>query len=400
MEHLGSELAHWKNIGDKEADDIVASFEHRHGPRALFGLTRLVGRWVPGGSIEGLDDELVAYLGTDYALPPWVNGDAVRRAQRRYQRDAQVVQIVLGTHSLPVVYLNPEISITLMGTGQLVQHVLRRLKETHAFVDTVMGEGALLQRGASWQWLRKVRLNHAIVRRIDAVASPFRPGAAGNAPGTFRQLDPLAMRHHPRNKDLASGVPLDQLELIYVLLSFSWVLIDGLDRLGYRMSASEREDHIRLWAVVGHMIGIVDPLLPGGPDLAPASAEKMFERFRADLLARGDPLNRLLPGAMEGRQLVAALLSVLVDVQRQAVPARLRPLLERFQWLDAAVQALPRTLIRMLCGPPTAAMLHVGRAPFLYWVANRLMLKVFDLRHWNDYLSEDVKAQWRDHAIA
>jgi hypothetical protein len=381
------ELAQWRTVGDPEADEVVekyaASNKIKKDPSLLVALPRLIGRWEPDGPTTGIDAPLVRYLKKDYVLPQWVidNADAVQRAQRRYRRHAAVGQVVLATYSLPIVYLHPEIAVTLMGTGQLIQHVQRRLMETRAFVDMVSQDGALLTRGPSWRWLRKVRLNHAVIRRIDKVSRASKPALPGGAP------HPLAVRLQPRNKRLAHGIPIDQLELSYVMLSLSWVMVDGLARLGHPMSDSECDDHIRLWAVVGHMLGIDDALLPGGPIRPPSDAKKMFEAFKKFLIPCRDLPGR--PGAMEGHQLVAALLSVLADVQQQAVPAGLKRWYERLPWLDDAAQSLPRTLVRQLCGSPAAATLHVGRAPFIHWCLNQLMLKYVDQRDWNRYLPAD-----------
>ena len=395
MDRLIDKLKHWKNVGDPEADVVVEAFEGAYGNAALHELPRMIGRWEPGDDTSGLQPELVAYLRLPYAMPAWVKPDVVRRAQKRYQKELQVGMIVLGVYSLPIVYLNPEVTVTLMGTGRLMQHTLRRLAETHHFVKLAMAEDALLAPGLSQQWMRKVRLTHAVIRRMgqEKRETGARP-AAPEREQSANWLHPLIVRQQPRNASLADGVALDQTELTWVLLTFSWVIVDGLGKLGYGLNTSEQRDHIHLWALVGHMIGITDELLPGGPLVPASEAQPLFEALLAKLLKLGDPIDRMRPGALDGRLLVAALVAVLTEVQRHAVPAVLKPWVQAMPWLDAAVQNMPRMLIRRLCGPDAANMLHLGRGPMLYWLINLLALKVLDLRNWTRHVPPDLLKEW------
>ncbi len=387
-------LLEWKDTGDTEADGVVQEIEAKLSQKALEGLPRAIGMWEPDLPTNGLDDLLVAYLQRPYTnLPAWVDADRIRQAQRRYQPDIQVGQIVLGAASLPAVYLHPQITVTLMGTGRLMQYTLHRLLETHAFVEVVMTEGALLTPGPSQQWMRKVRLTHAVIRRLAAIEQqkPAGQAAAHRQPG---DPHPLSVRFHPRNTTLADGVALNQMELSWVLLTFSWVLLDGMARLGYGLTTpQERDNHVHLWALVGHMIGIVDPVLPQDA----VSAQPLFEAYRTWLLARGDPVDDVLPGALEARLLTAALVAVLTEVQRMAVPDSAKPYVARWHPLDAAVQSLPRTLLRMLSGQRAGNILHVGRAPLTHWLLHKLAIRVLDLRRWSDQVPPKLKAKWLSH---
>ena len=386
-------LLDWKDTGDTEADAVVLEIEAKLGKPALELLPSAIGRWEPDQPTTGLEDTMVAYLRRPYTLPVWVDAERIKQAQRRYQPEIQAGQIVLGVASLPTVYLHRQITVTLMGTGRLMQYTLHRLLETHAFVEVVMTEGALLTPGPSQQWMRKVRLTHAVIRRLAAIKQqePAEQAAAERQSG---KPHPLSVRFHPRNAALAKGVALNQMELSWVLLTFSWVLLDGMARLGYGPTTQqERDNHIHLWALAGHMIGIVDAVLPQDA----ASAQPLFEAYRSWLLAPGDPVDDLLPGALEARLLTAALVAVLTEVQRMAVPDNVKPCVARWQGLDAAVQSLPRTLVRMLSGRRAGNILHVGRAPLTHWLLHKLALRVLDLRRWNDQVPPKLKTKWLSH---
>ena len=211
--------------------------------------------------------------------------------------------------------------------------------------------------------MRKVRLTHAVLR---AVAKQIQGASSSNHVGSVQR----------------AGAWLDQLELAYVLLTFSWVMVDGLSKLGLPMSSAESDDHVYSWAVVGHMIGIVDELLPGSPSVPVGEAKQMFELIRSGLLAPGDPLGETNPAVEDGRVLMGALMVILVDEQRKSTPPPFREWIARYHWLDEALQNLPRILVRQLAGIPTARMLRLGRAPFLHWVVGRIALLLIDLRTW------------------
>jgi len=378
-------LDYWKTIGDAEADAVVAGIQGKYGGGEVRKQLAKVGRWKPGSAPGGLLPEVAGYLDKPYVFPNWVNFARLKQAQCKYQVNAGAGQVVLGLYSLPVLYIDPDITLVLMGTGRLVQHTKQRVMETQAFVDQAMKPGDLNKAGPGWQWMRKVRLTHAVLRAVAKLGKPSAPVGSGGSSSPFFE-DPLHILNS--NTQLNFGkrtdVPLDQVELAFVLLTFSWVMVDGLSKLGFRLSSAEREDHIYAWAVVGHMIGIVDELLPGGPGMPVGEARPLFERIRLGLLAAGDPLDPPIPpGAEEGRVLMAALLAILVDVQRQSIRPPFRGWVARWHWFDEALQDLPRTLVRELVGRPTTRMLHLGRAPFLHWIVGQIARCLVDLNDRN-----------------
>lgn len=372
-------------IGDPEADELIQRVQHGR-PAILFRLMTEVMRWEPASAnVASSISEIDAFLLQPYRAPRWFNKAVkarVLRAQHKYQANRNVARIVLANYSLPALYIHPDIALALIGTGRLATHVRDRLDHTQAFVDAVMKPGALLSGDDSWRWICKVRLSHAIRRALAKVPrDQLRPALAGLVDG-----DPLAQLHRKVEWSKRHDEPVDQVELAYVLLTFSWVVADGVARLGYsyRMWRTEREDHIQAWAVIGHMLGIVDELLPGSPCMDVGDAQKLFEMLRQEWLDRGDPLPEPgmspQPGVEEGRLLMAALMVVLVDVLRENIPGPLRGLVAGWPWLDLAIQDLPRTLVYKLAGTPTARLLHVAPAPLLHWIVCRLLILVIDLR--------------------
>ena len=395
MAHAKPNIARLKKRGDPDADALIAKIQERSGdPRVVFQLMSAVARWMPGDPFGNLDPDLVAFLEQPCQRPDWANKDLVRKAQANYKKDKNPTRVVLGVYSLPALYLDPDIALALIGTGQLSLHVRPRLEHTQNFVDAVMMPGALDQPASGgpapgWLWIRRVRLAHAIRRALAKLPGRPRKGKPDFL-GELVRDDPLAVLHAKGGWNSRDDEPIDQVELAYVMLTFSWAVADGVSRLGprYRMGRAAREAHIHTWAVIGHMLGIVDELLPGiEPRGSDRHAKELFEMLRDQHLKRGDPLPK--PGehppigVEEGRQLMAALMVVLVDVTRENIPEPFRGLVDSWRWLDNALQDLPRVLLYKLAGMKTARMLHVTPAPLLHWLVCRIIIIVVDLRAWN-----------------
>jgi len=411
MAHAKPNIAKLKKRGDPEADALITKIQERAGdPRVVFQLMGAVARWMPGDPFGKLDEELVAFLQQPCQRPDWANSPLIKTAQANYKRDKNPTRVVLGVYSLPALYLDPDIALALIGTGQLSLHVRPRLEHTQNFVDAVMMPGALDQPASGgpapgWLWIRRVRLTHAIRRALAKLQASSRNGKPDFL-GALVRDDPLAVLHAKGGFNSRDDEPIDQVELAYVMLTFSWAVADGVSRLGprYRMGRAAREAHIHTWAVIGHMLGIVDELLPGiEPRGADRHAKELFEMLRRQHLDKGDPLpppGGLPPiGVEEGRQLMAALMVVLVDVARENIPESFRWLVEASRWLDNVLQDLPRVLLYKLAGTDTARMLHVTPAPLLHWLVCRIIIIVIDLRAWDTQREKPAPSARADHSF-
>ena len=382
------DLNQLRKVGDDEADKVVRLIRAICTDEELARMPHDIFKWQPGceaarsGRDQRVWTEIAAYLGKPYDLQGW-DLARIERAQHAFQKHKHVVRAILAVYSLPVLYIHPEIALTLMGTGRLLEHVRTRLEETQLFVDVVMSPRSLSdEKSPGRTWIRKVRLMHAIRRALSN--SPVRP-----------PHDPLEVLHRHVNWDLRpDDEPIDQVEVAYVMLTFSWVVVDGLAKLGYPMTPQESRDHIYAWGLIAHMIGVVDELLPVAESREIQAAQALFERIRCGCLAAGGDEktgrrawdssgtdDERQAGHEAGRQLMAALLVVALGVQNDTFPEDWR-WIKRWRWIDDALQDLPRVLVRQLAGVPTARMLYLGRAPFLHWLVCRAALLFVDLRKW------------------
>lgn len=385
--HRIPDLNTLRKVGDVGADEIVRRIRTFCTDDELGQLPREIFCWQPGRQVarntreERMWMEIAAYLSTPYEVKGW-DLERVERAQVAYKERKNIARAILAVYSLPALYIHPEIALTLMGTGRLLDHVRSRLDETQLFVDVMMSPKSLSgEKSPGRTWIRKVRLMHAIRRALSVSKA-------------CSQNDSLEVLHRHVDWDGRDDKPVDQVEVAYVMLTFSWVVVDGLAKLGYPMTDKESRDHVYTWGLIAHMIGVVDELLPVEKGQEIEAAQALFERIRLGCLAGGGDKKtgrrawhdsgteaERRAGYEGGRQLMAALLVVALDVQNETLPDKWR-WIKGVRWIDEALQDLPRVLVRHLAGVPTARMLYLGRAPFLHWLICRLALRLVDLRNW------------------
>jgi hypothetical protein len=358
-----AELEEFRCRGDSAADAVVETFKASQGERGIDELENVLVklfRWPAPvkGADKPMPQTFVEFLLAKETLPDWFEKEGgwarVARGQALYQKYRLTSLVILGCASLPHCYANSEIAGSLIMSGRLASQVKLRLGETGNFLDTSMKPDGLHDGAHGLLWIRKVRLIHAVMRVLieaDPAGLNGRPksGAAGDA----------LRRIHWRNR--SSGRPIDQLEMAFVLLTFSLVVVEGWKSLGIEPGAEEIDDYTFGWALIGHMLGVEAPLLEKCRTL----------REARELSAEMRPLQqgRRSPKAVRAGRLLSAALLVLLreSVVREApVPA----------WLRWTLPSLPQSLVRHLIGRRTAGELWVERAPLLPRVAHWLMIRL------------------------
>ena len=194
-----------------------------------------------------------------------------------------------------------------------------------------MTPGALEPGEGGYRTVRHVRLMHAAVRHVLSHLEEIqKEGAPPIAPW-----------------DPGFGLPINQLELLGTLFSFSVVGIRSLQRSGVRLSGYQTEAYVHVWNLVGHQIGIRDELLP----LSWNDSLTLWEQRR----------RREYGPTPEGRELTAAAIECMQE-------------LFRFSHLPG----LPATGIRHYLGNETADLLGVPPADW-----TRVF---FEVMHRTDFL--------------
>jgi hypothetical protein len=364
--------------GDGDADRLVGRIMDRAGGSveqvaALEKLLLDLMTWRPRsppprplGTAEELADAVAEFLQPENPLPEWfdptTDPQRIDRAQVFFGRYRLTALVILGSSSLPHCYCDREISATLISSGRLASQVTQRLADTADFLTAVMERGSLGPGGQGPAWIRKVRLMHALMRQL-TLQNPN-----NHLKRDDNTLAGFLLRREWNKPDL---MPIDQVELSFVLLTFSLVLLKGWQSLGITIDSQLQHDYLFTWAVIGHILGVHDELLPRSAQTAMREAEALFTENK-----------RSEPGTREGRLLIAALQVLLIEFVLH--DAQTFPLPRWLSWtrpiLMCLARTLPRSLIRELIGSDTATALWVEPAPFLQRFPHWVLIRALALR--------------------
>jgi len=321
-------------------------------------------RWTPRpGTPPEVSRAVADYLAGAQGLPAWADPAKIARAEALFMDQGVLSCLLLFCASLPECYVIPDLSQALYVAGQLERHTEYRIRATAAMIFPVMMEGGLTRpEGGGIAQILKVRLIHATIRHLILRGCP--EDAAAVVGERRRQPDvhvlpPLAARaeatamHHALfahgwnvGKD---GLPCNQEELAYTLLTFHYVVLRGLRRLGLGLPRVDEEAYLHAWNVMGHVLGIRDDLMAH----TMADAEALFARIQAR--GRADPLVPD-PRPPLGRALMRSMETL--------IPLRM-------------ARPIPTLLTRHLCGRATAR--DIGIDGHVSWSSRALFAGLFGL---------------------
>jgi hypothetical protein len=239
-------------------------------------------------------ETLCDYFSSTARLPAWTDPEKLARGSRLAVLYGILDSLILCCGSLPWCYLDAK-GVPVLASTQRLQgaRVYRRIWETSHFVVNAVAPGGLGPNGKGIFFAQRVRLLHAAVR--NRLLSPRPPHADAAEAGRTA----ASMRESVEKIDWASiGLPLNQEDMAYVLLTFSYVGISGLRKLGARPTRDDADAYIHLWNVIGHVLGIRQDLMPETFDDAEALFHVMLQRVR-EPSEKGHLLTRSLVTWME-----------------------------------------------------------------------------------------------------
>jgi hypothetical protein len=323
-------------------------------PLGLIGLVnREIAGWRTNSDLQGwraapdvpehVARALEDYLAAALQLPQWADAGKIARAEEAFFDMSILSCTLLFCASLPECYVLPDLAEVLHAAGQLEQHTDYRIRATAAMIFAVMMHGGLTSPdGGGVAQTLKVRLIHATIRHLILRGSPSHALAGGDAglvPARATQGGGLYDALFARGWDVERlGLPCNQEELAYTLLTFHYVFLRGLRRLGLALSPDDESAYLHAWNVTGHLLGIEPELMPQTMD----QAESMFERFQA----------RVADGQQQGDPR-PALAGALIRMMQDEIPIRI-------------LKPFPVLLTRYLCGSRVADQLGLdGRVGLL-----------------------------------
>ncbi len=366
----------WQSL--PESPDLQATLDANTLPwQRLTVVNHLFGKWQDNQSLRDwradpattppdIAAELAQFVRTAQVLPEWADARKMERAEQIFIDHSLLSCVLLFCSSLPECYVIPDLSSVLQATGQLDQHTDYRIRATAAMVFPVMMPGGLMSAsGSGMAQIIKVRLIHATVRNLLLRGSPSHAVAAHSAPqghtdqGVAPPLSSELPGSEPKTQPKpsmqttlfalgwdvnAQGLPCNQEELAYTLLTFGYVVLRSLRKLGLGLAPADEEAYLHAWNVVGHVLGLQADLRVERM----ADAEILFTQLQARGIARQvtpDPRPHLTRALMQTMQAV--------------LPLRV-------------LKPVPVLLTRFLCGAGTSAQLSLNLQ--VSWVARLLFM--------------------------
>lgn len=233
---LPPRLLPYLDQGDPLADAAVEALAElqRAERRAL--IEKALATIPAGETPPPLPPPLAELIAGACRVPPWVDWARIERAGAVFRRAGLLGGATLGLSSLVYGYAAPAGNKPLAFSGRLTERADRRLAETGHFVTAVCAPGGTAPGAPGWQISLQVRLMHAQVRR-------------------------LLLRDERWSNELWS-LPINQHDMMATVLLFSMVFVDGVRKLGLRVSEAEADDYQHLWRWVGTLLGVAPELLP------------------------------------------------------------------------------------------------------------------------------------------
>ena len=306
------------------------------------------------------------YVYAARTLPAWADRSKLERAETLFMDYGVLSVTLLFCSSLPECYVIPDLAAVLHVTGQLEKHTDYRIRATGAMVFPVMMRGGLTDPdGGGVAQIFKVRLIHATIRNLILRGSPEEAMSALAAVGIGEngryaddagRVPPLPGMATADNmhqallahgwKTGAEGLPCNQEELAYTLLTFSYVFLRSMRKLGLALPCADEEAYLHSWNVTGHMLGIEREMMANTMEQAAALFACMQARGRAGWLRK--------PRTSDPRPVLG---KALMQSMQQVIPFR-------------AVKLFPTLMTCYLCGTATAR--DLGLNGLMSWLPRLL----------------------------
>lgn len=303
-----------RQVGDPLADQAI-EYVFKHGK--LAEVNTVLGKLIRNTEAPPttLPPALKTYFEESARLPE-ADGHSIQIGNALFRKYGLIAFTLLACASLPECYADQHGVPVLALTQKLTEHIKRRISETVQMVVRVMEEGGLDPHGRGIRAAQKVRLMHAAVRYL--ILHP--PNNTASPAANFADV---LLQHE---WDASLGIPLNQEDLAYTLLTFSYVILRGLESLHLPLTPADKEAYIYSWNRIGRVMGIEEGLLADNY----ADAEYLFGLIK----------ERHNGHSPEGVLLMGALL----DYMEDAMPLGLK----RAPWL----------MVRYLIGEETAVALN------------------------------------------
>ena len=263
-------LDEMRETGDPPADAVVDEIFDGGKVEAVNRLMKTLVR-NDGVPASKLPRAVRDYLDATDDLPPWADPERIETGERFFEQHGPFCVVALACASLPACYAMSRGVQVLHLTARLQTDPVRRIGETAQMTLHAMSAGGLQPGGAGIRDAQKVRLMHAAVRHLALESDEWDPDW---------------------------GVPVNQEDLAFTLLTFSLVVIDSIGKLGRTFSDDDADAYFHCWNCIGHVLGVRGELI--APTVA--DSRRLWRRITDRNWApspEGAAMTDALIGAME-----------------------------------------------------------------------------------------------------
>ena len=320
-----------RELVDPPADQVAVAMCEGGAYKVFADLVKEHEVWEDDASpSRRLPEEVRTYLTLSSTLPSWIKPAKVKQAEdsfcstafrRPRSSRAPACPSATSCGTAPKCWPSRSSSSSIRP---------RRIRETAQMIMNVMCPGGLVAAGRvgiGVHSTQKVRVMHAVIRYM--VEHDSSTAANPTEPELRKKF----------------GRPINQEDLAFTLLTFSYVAVRSFVKLGVRMTDADKNNYVHCWNVVGFLMGIREELLPADY----AESQKLYEAIREHQAG----------ASKAGQALTAALMNLLE------------------QLMPDGTRHLPVSLTRYLVGTETAAMLGLRQPPYRDRVQFWCMLRMW-----------------------
>lgn len=246
---MKTQLAHYRSIGDIEADTLIQQLVTQEGIGFLRALMPFLADYKKL-DFQGQPQLLQDFLSRNSTFPDFSNKKELIRATDFYRQNQQTIGLILGLYALPYCYLGADGARVLYLSERIRKDTYNRLVETGNFLKAVMNYD-------NWENKKifaictKVRLMHAAIRYFTLQSQKW---------------------------DMAWGYPINQEDMLGTNLAFSLVVLRGMQKLGYSIDTVYERAYLHTWNVISFLLGIDVALLPANSQEAIKLERQIAER--------------------------------------------------------------------------------------------------------------------------
>ena len=260
-------------VGDPVADDVVRALKDRfpiEDPASM--LTEVIRLAESEGGV------FKTFMDACYHVPDWADFDAMEEGMRLMATSGPLLglSILGGGVAGSAFHVRAEPVFTQTGRFVVEEGVAQRLLETGAILGLVPLPGEIRPGGRHHRVVMKVRILHGAIRHWISLKD-----------GTEEAF--------PYER---CGIPINQEDLGYATLIFSYLSVRGMLRLGLELRDEQIESLHLLWRYIASAIGVSDDWLTETVGEEKEMAMALLKHLAVPGVASVAALN-LLDGAME-----------------------------------------------------------------------------------------------------